>query len=471
MVTYLEWMIRFINLILIGQLIFKKRKDPPLLLSWILVLMCIPIGGFILYLLFERTPRNQISLSFMDSLEQDLTKVCTTSQQSKSVQSLIAYNQNYNHSPLTGYNDLLLFFDGKSKYDHLFEDIQAATQSIHVLYFIIRNDEVGRRFIDLLAQKATEGLEVRVVYDSAGCFGTSLRFYEKIKQAGGTIHAFHPIKLRLTAMNYNYRNHRKIVVIDGRVGYMGGMNIGCEYMSLDSKFCPWRDAHLRIEGQAVRFLQLRFLRDYFMVCRNQEEQNQIQKKLMTYFPPPMLAKRCEVQIVSDGPDTPTDDIKSAMVKMIQIASDSIRIQTPYFIPDNIYLEALKMASYSGVKVELMIPTIADHHYVYRTTTSFIKELLDAGIQVYLYKGFLHSKIIIVDGKVGTLGSTNMDQRSFKINYEINAFIYDETFSQQLSTQFERDLKNCLLIDETYEESKPIWVRVEESFYRVVSMIL
>lgn len=471
MFTYLEWSIRLINLVLIGLLLFKKRKDPPLLLSWILVLICFPVIGFVLYLLFERTPHSRPSLCCMDKIEQELTNFDVKSRQSKAVQSLMTYNQNYNHSPLTQYNHLQLFFNGKSKYDALFEDILSAKESIHILYFIIRNDEIGRRFIDLLAEKASEGVEVKIVYDSAGCFGTSLRFYEKIKQAGGTIYEFHPIKFRLTGLNYNYRNHRKIVVIDGKIGYMGGMNIGGEYMSLDPKFYPWRDAHLRIEGQAVRFLQLRFLRDYFMVCENQDEQNEIQTNLTRYFPPPKITECCEIQIVSDGPDTPTDDIKMAMVKMIQIATQSIRIQTPYFIPDNIYLEALKMASYSGVKVEVMIPTIADHHYVYRTTTSFIKELLEAGIQVYLYKGFLHSKIIVIDESVGTLGSTNMDQRSFKINYEINAFIYDEKVSQQLSNQFEQDLKNCILVDETYEENKSLLMRVEESLYRLISMIL
>ena len=471
MFVYLELIIRLINLILIGFLIFKKRKDPPLLMSWILVLVFIPIVGLILYLLFERTPAVSKSLNYIDTIEQDVSTIGCKSTQPEHIQSLISYNINYNHSPLTGKNKIQLYSDGRSKYDQLFQDLQEAKESIHFLYFIIRKDEIGQQFVQLLAEKASEGLEVRVVYDGAGCFGTSPHFFDLIKQAGGKVYDFHPAKLKLIGLNYNYRNHRKIVVIDGKIAYMGGMNVGKEYMSLDPKYAPWRDAHLRLEGESVRFLQLRFLRDYFMVCTDEEEQNEIKTSFMKYFPAPILSDECEVQIVADGPDTPTDDIKAAMVKMIQIATKSIRIQTPYFIPDTIFLEALKMAAYSGVNVQLMIPTIADHHYVYRTTTSFISELRAAGVEVYLYKGFLHSKVIIVDQKVCTVGSTNIDQRSFKINYEINAFIYQESFSTHLFDQFNRDLENCMIADEMYENSKSLFVKLEESLYRIISMIL
>ena len=249
------------------------------------------------------------------------------------------------------------------------------------------------------------------------------------------------------------------------------MNVGKEYMSLDWNYSPWRDAHLRLVGDAVWDLQHRFFRDYFMVCEDKRDEVHIQSNLDHYFTASLVTTICPIQIVSDGPDTPTDDIKLAFVKMMQTATKSIRIQTPYFIPDQLFLETLKIAAYSGVKVEVMIPTIADHHYVYRTTTSFIHELLEANIDVYLYKGFLHSKILVIDDEICTVGSTNIDQRSFKINYEVNAFIYDQLLTHRVSHQFDKDLENCLLVDESYEKNKSWVVRLEEKVYRLVSMIL
>lgn len=471
MIAFLLIIIRLINLFLIGRLIFYKRKEPSLLLAWILVLLFIPVMGFIFYLLFERTPKVSKKVNLIDTIEEQVTDLQYDSNAEEHVRSLIRYNHQFNEAKLTRYNELTFYSEGEAKYKQLYLDLSQATTSIHFLYFIIRKDELGTEFVNLLAKKAHEGVEVRVIYDGAGCFGTSMHFFDPIVKAGGKVYNFHPAKIRLVGLNYNYRNHRKIVVIDGKIGYMGGMNIGKEYMSLDLKYAPWRDAHLRIIGESVRFLQLRFLRDYFMVCDDVEEENQIKSKFKNYFMSDIVDHVCEMQMVSDGPDTFTDDIKSGMVKMIQTAMKTIKIQTPYFIPDNLFLDTLKIAAFSGVKVELMIPTIADHHYVHRTTTSYIKELREAGITVYLYKGFLHSKMMTVDGKVSCIGSTNMDQRSFKINYEISAFVYNEVFTEQLNQQFSNDLKNCILVDDTYELNKRWWVRMEESIYRVISMIL
>lgn len=471
MITVFFAIFRMINLILIGILIFYKRKDPALLLAWILLLLFLPPVGFVMYLLFERTPVSRKKMLFLTEYTDQRLERQIDYQFSECVASVIAFNEIYNGSRLFMYHDWMYFADGKSKYDQLFMDIEQATQSIHLLYFIVRKDEVGQRLISLLAQKAAEGVEVRLVYDSAGCFGTTLKFFDSIIKAGGHVYKFHPPTLRPIGLNYNYRNHRKIVVVDGRIGYLGGMNVGKEYMSLDPNYSPWRDAHLRLVGDAVWDLQHRFFRDYFMVCEDKRDEVHIQSNLDHYFTASLVTTICPIQIVSDGPDTPTDDIKLAFVKMMQTATKSIRIQTPYFIPDQLFLETLKIAAYSGVKVEVMIPTIADHHYVYRTTTSFIHELLEANIDVYLYKGFLHSKILVIDDEICTVGSTNIDQRSFKINYEVNAFIYDQLLTHRVSHQFDKDLENCLLVDESYEKNKSWVVRLEEKVYRLVSMIL
>lgn len=471
MMTWLCIIFRLINLIFICILIFYKRKEPALLLAWILLLLFLPPVGFVMYLLFERTPIPKKKTLFLNEYYE--RRVSRTGNQSfkDSVASIISFNEIYNGSKLYLFHEWMYFSNGKDKYNQLFADIEQATESIHLLYFIVREDEVGEKLIHLLAHKASLGVEVRLVYDSAGCFGTTLKYFTPLIQAGGHVYHFHPPTLRLIGWNYNYRNHKKIVVIDGRVGYLGGMNIGKEYMSLDPKYSPWRDGHIRLVGDAVADLQYRFIKDYLLVCEDEADERHIKQRLNDYDKSSLVINPCPIQIVSAGPDTPTDDIKMAFVKMMQTATTSIRIQTPYFIPDSLFLETLKIAAYSGVKVEVMIPTIADHHYVYRTTTSFIKELLAANIHVYLYQGFLHSKNIIVDDEVCTVGSTNIDQRSFKINYEINAFIYDQTFTTHVVHQFQKDLENCLMVDESYEREKSLIVRVEESIYRLVSMLL
>lgn len=462
---------RVINLFFMIILIFYKRKEPALLLAWLLLLIFLPPIGCVMYLLFERAPLSNKKGLFLNEYQDVRQGREGGLLFNERIHSLIHFNEIYNGSRLYQFQDFMYFVDGKSKYQQLFKDIESATHSIHVQYFIIRKDEVGRQFIDLLAQKAANGVEVRLIFDSAGCFGTRLKYFDALVQAGGHVYQFHPPALGLIGLNYNYRNHRKIVVIDGRIGYLGGMNIGKEYMSLDPKFSPWRDAHLRLVGDAVWELQHRFLKDYEMVCQNKEDEQYLKANINGYFTSPLSTTLCPMQIISDGPDTTTDDIKLTLVKMIQSATCSVKIQTPYFIPDMLFLETLKIASYSGVKVEVMIPTIADHHYVYRTTTSFIKELREANIDVYFYEGFLHSKVIIIDEQVCTIGSTNIDQRSFKINYEINAFIYDQQLTNQVVAQFKKDLENSWLADDSYEQNKPVWVRFEEKVYRLVSMLL
>lgn len=462
---------RVISLFLMVVLIFYKRKEPALLMAWLLLLVFLPPIGCVMYLLFERTPLPRKAGLFLNDIKDERRGRQASVSLNDKITSLVHFNENYNSSRLYLYQDFMYFADGKSKYQQLFKDIEGAKQSIHLQYFIIREDEVGRQLVQLLTEKAAQGVEVRLIFDSAGCFGTRLKYFASLMEAGGQVYQFHPPTFRLIGLNYNYRNHRKIVVIDGRIGYLGGMNIGNEYMSLDPKFSPWRDAHLRLVGDAVWELQHRFLKDYYMVCDHQEDERYIKDHLNHYFASPLSTTLCPMQIVSDGPDTTTDDIKLTFVKMIQSAVHTIQIQTPYFIPDSLFLETLKIAAYSGVKVEVMIPTIADHHYVYRTTTSFIKELREANIDVYFYKGFLHSKIIIIDEELCTIGSTNIDERSFKINYEINAFIYDKTLTRQAVHQFQLDLENCLLVDDSYEQNKSAWIRFEEKVYRLVSMLL
>lgn len=282
-------------------------------------------------------------------------------------------------------------------------DLEQATETINILYFIIRNDRSGQALIQTLAKKAREGGGVRLVYDDGGSFMTPMSFFKPLVEAGRIVVKHYPAKMKIFTLNWNYRNHRRIVVIDGKVGYMGGMNIGDE-------------------GEMVFLLQMRFLKDYFMVLEDEKEIKIIEKELDLYFSPVTCEKKTAVQIVSDGLDHKTDHIRAAYIKLIMSAQDSILIQSPYFIPDSECLHVLKIASYSGVDIKIMLPIIPDNHFVHRTTTSYIKEWFEAGVEVDFYEGFLSLKIIVVDPQICTIGSVNMDVRSFSINFEISAFV-------------------------------------------------
>lgn len=262
------------------------------------------------------------------------------------------------------------------------------------------------------------------------------------------------------------------MVIDGKIAYLGGMNIGDEYLSKNPKYTPWRDAHLRVTGEMVHLLQLRFFKDYAAVIEDSTDFNEIEQDMDRYFPPiSNEEEETYMQLVCDGPDQRTDHMRSSYIKLIMTAKKSIWIQSPYFIPDSEFLHVLKIAAHSGLDVKIMIPVIPDNHFVHRTTTSYVKELLEAGIEVYFYEGFLHSKVFIIDEEMATVGSVNMDVRSFSINFELAAFIYNEKMTNQLVKQFKMDQLNCRLLDWDYENSKSWVMKAEESVYRLLSMLM
>ena len=472
--------IHFLNLGAILVMIFRRRDEPIYIIAWTMIMTFIPFIGFVLYLLFGHGPIVKEKTTFLDQIEktkyqealdQQRKLIFTDQKEKHAYQSLIDFNLNYNHSLLTGFNELQLFFDANEKYPQLLKDLEQATETINILYFIIRNDSSGRALIQTLTQKATEGVKVRLVYDDGGSFMTPMSLFKPLIEAGGIVVKHYPAKMKIFTLNWNYRNHRKIVVIDGKVGYMGGMNIGDEYLSLNPKYSPWRDAHIKVKGEMVPLLQMRFLKDYFMVVEDETEIETIEQELDLYFKALTCEQKTYVQVVSDGPDHKTDHMRAAYIKLIMSAQDSILIQSPYFIPDSEFLHVLKIAAYSGVEVNIMIPVIPDNHFVHRTTTSYIKELLEAGIKVYFYEGFLHSKIIVVDQQICTIGSVNMDVRSFSINFEISAFVSDESIAKACCHQFELDLQNCRLLDFEYEKTKSKWIKAEESIYRLLSMLM
>lgn len=370
-------------------------------------------------------------------------------------------------APLSTATDIKIFNDGTKKFDALFEDISKATNHVHLQYFILNDDDLGRRLVSLLTDKARQGVKVLFLYDDLGSSSLPKRFFEEFEAAGGKTAAFLPAFFSRINPRLNHRNHRKLVVVDGLTGYVGGFNVGDEYVGKKHEFGYWRDTHLRIEGETVHSLQNRFFIDW-----NQATAKDPIKYAEKYFPKAESHEGAAIQIVASGPLVIHEDIKNGYLKMIHHARNSIYLQTPYFIPDKSIMDALRTASLGGVDVQIMIPHLADHIFVHSATLSFVRELLDDGVKVFSYKnGFLHAKTLVVDDKAYSVGSANMDIRSFALNFELNAFVYDADSASEMTKLFFQDKKlSVQLTEKMFQEQS--WVeKAKQDVAKLVSPIL
>jgi len=471
-----------INIIFIITAIFFERKKPVQALSWVLTLSLLPIVGFILYLLFGRTFRFK-SKKFLLKCDKDkqycqrlyktLDYACYDESEFKEpynidVKQIIKLNINTSQSPFTNDNRVIIFTSAEDKYRELLQDIDAAKSSIHISYFIIQNDYIGKKIINQLAKKAKEGLEVRVLFDHGSKLFTPFKAYKPIIDNGGEVLSF----FSNTISNYlraNFRNHRKIVVIDGKMGYVGGINIGDEYLGLKEKTSPWRDTHLKIIGSSVYSLQLRFFEDWLYASKKDVQFGDSEK----YFIPIDQQKKGStgIQIVASGPDTKGEEIKRCLIRMVNSAKKSIFIQTPYFVPDSSFLEALQNAAMAGVEVIIQIPALPDKRFVYMVTMSFVADVIDYGIKTYLYPGFLHAKMMVVDDTCCAIGTANIDIRSFSLNFEIDAFMYGKEISQRCINIFNNDLKQCTLVNQEKFINRSAFSKLQENVFRLLSPLL
>jgi cardiolipin synthase len=365
-------------------------------------------------------------------------------------------------------NDIDFFTDGNAKFDALIEDMEQASQFIHIQYYIIRNDVLFKRIIEVLRRKVAQGVEVRLLFDGMGCRKINHHLWKKLRKDGILVAEFFPAFMRRLHLRINYRNHRKIVVVDNRVAYVGGFNIGKEYIGLDRKFGYWRDTHLRVRGSAILGLQLRFILDWNYVTR----ENLFADERYFKNPPQGTRDHAQIQIISSGPDNSTMQIRDNYARLISKARKSIYIQTPYFIPDETIYNALLIAVRSGIEVHIMIPCKPDHPFVYWATYSYIGDMVMAGAHCYTYgNGFLHSKGIIVDGKVLCYGTANMDIRSYMLNFEVNAVVYDEQKAMEMEEVFREDLKYCHVITKDQYAQRSLFVRIREQICRLLSPLL
>jgi cardiolipin synthase len=367
---------------------------------------------------------------------------------------------------LTQRNRVKILVNGKVTFEHIIAELEKAENHIHLEYYIIDDDRIGNEIRRILIRKASEGVEVRVIYDDIGCWSLSDEYILSLKNAGVQVFPFMPVRFPYFTNKINYRNHRKIIVVDGKVGFVGGLNIADRYISGSEELGPWRDTHLKIEGEAVYSLQSVFLLDwYFVSKRNIHDQDQ-------YFPPVDITDQRLMQIVTSGPDSDWASIMQTFFSAIATAKSYIYISTPYFLPNESILTALRTAALSGVDVRLLLPKNSDSRLIRWSSFSFIGELLDAGIKVYLYhKGFTHPKLMMVDDVFCSVGTANMDIRSFDQNFEVNALIYDQRITVAMRNIFMNDIKDLKHIDINDWENRSRWEIFGESVARLFSPLL
>lgn len=472
--------ILWVNLLLVVVVVFFERRNPKSVWAWLLLLYFLPVVGFLFYLLvgvdLRKRKRFQVK-EVADSL-QEAGRIQEHSIQSLTLQELeqgldrykelILYNLRAGSGVLTGDNDIDIFTDGNKLYDTIIEDLEQAKWFIHIQYYIIRDDILFERIREVLERKIKEGVEVRILYDGMGCRTVTPQFWKKLREQGMEVAEFFPALFGRFHLRMNYRNHRKLLIVDNEVAYIGGFNIGREYVNLDEKLGYWRDTHLRISGTATLNLQIQFLQDWnYAAGKNLFGESK-------YYMEAAYGKRdyCKVQIIASGPDHKGQTIRDNYLYLIYKARKSIYIQTPYFIPDESVTQALYMAVLSGVEVNIMIPCKPDHMFVYWATYSYIGDLVMVGANCYTYdKGFLHAKGMVVDGEVFCYGTANMDIRSFALNFEVNATVYDVNKAGEMEDCFKQDLVYCSRISKDVYACRSMQIRFKEQLCRLLSPVL
>ena len=335
---------------------------------------------------------------------------------------------------------------------------------------IFADDKTGKEVMDILCKKAREGLDVKLIYDSIGSRKAPRRFFRKLEKAGGQVGEFFPpfMHIRLINLKLNYRNHRKLAIIDGMIGYTGGVNIRDDHLGKNKKLSPWRDTHIRIEGGGCYALQNIFLDDW-RYCKNDNTPPKLYLE-NGLFPSPKIFGNATIQVVNSGPDSQIQKIKETFVQMITNAKERVYIQTPYFIPDDVFTSALRIAASSGVDVRIMVPFIPDKKTVYLATLSYLKEMAEMGIKIYLYNGFLHSKAILIDSNKLSIGTCNTDNRSFGLNFEDTVIIYSNELNKEYSKIFEKDISKSKEVGINYFQKKRWITKLLQAIMRLLSSL-
>jgi cardiolipin synthase A/B len=464
-----------ITSVAIAFIVIFEKRSPEKTVAWILALVLLPGIGLVFYLIFGQEYRKNKMFSRRGLKNLGRFRILTSRQlrkiqkkeiflpgAAKEKENIVKLLMNNSHSLLTTGNKLKILNNGDKTVKTIFQAIENARQHIHLEYYIIENDEVGNQLKELLIRKSLQGVEVRIIIDDVGSWGLSKRFIRELRNAGIDVQSFMEVRFPRLTPRVNYRNHRKIAIIDGEIGFTGGINFADRYLKGLKKIGPWRDTHLQIEGDAVACLQVIFAADWFFV----KNENLVGSK---YFKPLTDLPGTAVQISASGPDSDWESISQAFFAAITSARKDVFIVTPYLMPPPSILNALKVAALGGINVQILMPEFSDSHIPQWGSFSFVEELLEAGVRIFFYqKGFIHSKLMMVDGIFSSVGTTNLDFRSLETNFEINTFIFDASFTRQLSGYFHADLLNSREIFFNEWKKRTRFARWKESLAHLIS---
>ena len=473
--VYIHWLTYLIYIVVTVSAIvavLMDHRQPAKTVAWIMALIFLPVIGIVLYFFFGQNTRRERYLSehnidlltkssVLEFVEQKNLYVPETHR------SLINLFTNRSWALPFKDNATDIYTDGYGYFHSLLREIAGARHHIHLDTYIFEDDPLGNLVADALMDKARDGVEVRVIYDDVGCWNVDNRFFDRMQEAGIEVYPFMPVRFPAFTSKVNYRNHRKLCVIDGRVAFIGGMNIAMRYIK-GTGSQPWRDTHLRIEGNAVYGVQRAFMVDWCFVSGT----------LITdrcYYPELKGApeNNCLMQVVTDSPFSEWPDIMQGYVRILLEARRYVYMETPYFLPTEPVMFAMRIAGLAGVDVRIMIPMHAAARFVEWASRSYVSEIVESGVKVYLYKaGFNHSKLLVCDDALASCGSANVDFRSFENNFEANVFIYDEATALRLKKVFMDDVEQCVPIEDAMNYIRiPYLQRLWESVVRLLSPLL
>ncbi|MBR4848003.1 MAG: cardiolipin synthase [Bacteroidaceae bacterium] len=464
----LGWIYSFLAIILIVNVVLKNR-DSVKTLAWVMVLLFLPVLGMLLYFFFGRDKRKErlIGRRFMSQINQrnlsaNVSRYIPDLPQEYS--SLHTFLRNTASAYALPADSIDVIADTK-KYAELFmSELEKAEKHIHMLFYIFEDDEFGRAVREILMRKARQGVEVRFMYDSVGSWGVKRDFFDDMRSAGVYVESFLKVRFPLFSKKVNYRNHRKLVIIDGTTGFIGGCNVADRYIT-GGQWGYWRDTMLMVRGMAVQGLQFAFLVDWYFANHSLVSGKE-------YFPHQSKGNAGWVQVVTSNPVGEVRTLMGGIVKLLSSARNYVYLHTPYFLPNGSFMLALKSAALSGADVRLMIPERCDNKVVGYAARSYLGDLLKVGVKVYFYrKGFIHSKTIVCDDYLSSVGSVNLDYRSFYYNFEVSAFVYDRAVALELKNCFLEDIKHCRQITLHEYRNRSIFKRFVESCARLLSPLM
>ncbi len=446
-----------------------ENRNPIKSIAWIITIISTPVIGLILYALFGRDFRKGKTVEKANKAYEEALKMLDERHDAGTpvdgYENLSQLIYNLCDEKIYDNTYIKAFTDGSTLYDSIFADIETAKETIYAEYYIIENDKISTRFLDALVKKAKEGVNVKIVADAVGSWRVTKKTKQYLANAGIEFHEFLPVSLPLFGKKINYRNHRKLLIIDNETGYIGGMNVADRYIEGKPSFGKWRDTHIRVVGDGVQGLSKVFRKDYHFVSRQLSSTNTKPSPKADGLTP------CKMQTVFSGPDMEYRAIMQTYLRIIMQSKRYVYIETPYFMPNEAVRSALVTAAKSGVEIKIIIPLESDERFVLMSTYSYVKGLASAGIQFYFYKaGFIHSKLIVSDDKIVSIGSANMDFRSLEHNFETNAILYGDETAALFRGIYERDLVDSEAFDMGRWKSRPFSMRIKESIARLFSPV-